>query len=145
MTTAQYITLGIISVIAYWAGLEAQLRRQQDFQNHKIKTDYFYPITTGFRIVWLGIVYFVAMVFLMLGIKIPFVKRNDRGLDNLPHFAETTLGAFAVLLYYPITFVVFYLYGDFNIWLASPVALVILCLINQGYGYLAVGFMGNKR
>ena len=85
----------------------------------------------------------MAMVFLMLGIKIPFVKRNDRGLDNLPHFAETTLGAFAVLLYYPITFLVLYLYGDFNILLASPVALVILCLINQGYGYLTVGFMDN--
>jgi len=149
MTTAQYITITIITIYAYFVGLKAQIEQRQVY-GYEEYIDFFYPITTGF---WLMIHAFYTGLALLLeifgmnGNKIygKMFFPYTRCLDTVPHLTELFFGCLTSLLYYPFTFIIIYIYGDFNIWLASPIAFVALCLINQLYGYINVGYNKDAR
>lgn len=149
MTTAQYITLTLIVFYAYLMGLTAQLEQQRVY-GYEEDIDFFYPITTGF---WLMIHAFYTGLALLLeivgmnGNKVygRMFSPYTRCLNTIPHLTELFFGCLTSLLYYPFTFIIIYIYGDFNIWLASPIAFVALCLINQLYGYINVGYNKDAR
>lgn len=139
MTTAQYITITLIVFCAYFAGLCAQIEQRQVY-GYEEKIDVFYPITTGFWLLIHAVCTGLAMFLEIIGMngnKIygKMFSPYTRCLDTVPHLAELFFGCLTSLLYYPFTFII-YIYGDFNIWLASPVAFVFLCLLNQLYGYI---------
>ena len=149
MTTAQYITLTLIVFYAYFVGLKAQIEQRQVY-GYEEKIDVFYPITTGF---WL----LIHAVYTGLALLLEIVGMNGnkvygrmfspytRCLNTIPHLTELFFGCLTSLLYYPFTFIIIYIYGDFNIWLASPIAFVALCLINQLFGYINVGYNKDAR
>ena len=149
MTIAQSITLTLIVFYAYFIGLKAQIEQRQVY-GYDEKIDVFYPITTG---IWL-LIHAVCPGFALL-LEIIGMNGNriygkmfspyTRCLDTIPHLTELFFGCLTSLLYYPFTFIIIYIYGDFNIWLASPIAFVALCLINQLFGYINVGYNKDAR
>lgn len=149
MTIAQSITLTLIVFYAYFIGLKAQIEQRQVY-GYDEKIDVFYPITTG---IWL-LIHAVCTGFALL-LEIIGMNGNriygkmfspyTRCLDTIPHLTELFFGCLTSLLYYPFTFIIIYIYGDFNIWLASPIAFVALCLINQLFGYINVGYNKDAR
>lgn len=149
MTTAQYITITIITIYAYFVGLKAQIEQRQVY-GYDEKIDVFYPITTG---IWL-LIHAVCTGFALL-LEIIGMNGNriygkmfspyTRCLDTIPHLTELFFGCLVSLLYYPFIFLIIYIYGDFNIWLASPVAFVFLCLLNQLFGYISVEHQKDIR
>lgn len=149
MTIAQSRTLTLIVFYAYFIGLKAQLEQRRVY-GYEEKIDFFYPITTGFWLlihaVYTGLALLLEIVG-MNGNKIygKMFSSYTRGLDNVPHLAELFFGCLTSLLYYPFTFIIIYTYGDFNIWLASPVAFVFLCLLNQLFGYISVEHQKDIR
>lgn len=149
MTTAQYITLTLIVFYAYFVGLKAQIEQRQVY-GYEEKIDVFYPITTGFWLllhaVYTGLALFWE-IFGLNGNKVygRMFSPYTRCLNTIPHLTELFFGCLVSLLYYPFIFLIIYIYGDFNIWLASPIAFVALCLINQLYGYINVGYHKDAR
>lgn len=149
MTIAQSITLTLIVFYAYLMGLTAQLEQQRVY-GYEEDIDFFYPITTGF---WLMIHAFYTGLALLLeifgmnGNKVygRMFSPYTRCLDTIPHLTELFFGCLVSLIYYPFIFLIIYIYGDFNIWLASPIAFVALCLINQLFGYINVGYNKDAR
>ena len=140
MIITQSITLTLIVFYAYFAGLCAQIEQRQVY-GYEEKIDVFYPITTGFWLLIHAVCTGLAMFLEIIGMngnKIygKMFSPYTRCLDTVPHLAELFFGCLTSLLYYPFTFIIIYIYGDFNIWLASPVAFVFLCLLNQLYGYI---------
>lgn len=149
MTIAQYITITLITIYAYFVGIKSQLEHQRVY-GYEEKIDFFYPITTG---IWL-LIHAICTGFALL-LEIVGMNGNKvygrmfspytRCLNTIPHLTELFFGCLTSLLYYPFTFIIIYIYGDFNIWLASPIAFVALCLINQLFGYINVGYSKDAR
>lgn len=149
MTTAQYITITLIVFYAYFAGLCAQIEQRQVY-GYEEDIDFFYPITTGFWLLLHTIYAGLAMLLEIIGMNGNRIYEKmfspyTRCLDTVPHLAELFFGCLTSLLYYPFSFIIIYTYGDFNIWLASPVAFVFLCLLNQLYGYITVEHQKDIR
>lgn len=149
MTIAQSITLTLIVFYAYFIGLKAQIEQRLVY-GYDEKIDFFYPITTGFWLllhaVYTGLALFWE-IFGLNGNKVygRMFSPYTRCLNTIPHLTELFFGCLVSLLYYPFIFLIIYIYGDFNIWLASPIAFVALCLINQLYGYINVGYHKDAR
>lgn len=141
MTTAKYIFISFIIIISYLAGLTAQHKRQSGYRNCVINTDYFYPITTMFWAILYIIFGGTARILEFFGLNGNFIYRFafDRYIHNstaILSLGYRVLGCMGILLYYPLVWVIFYLYKDLNIWVASPIAFVIIGLMTRGLGYM---------
>ena len=149
MTTAQYITITLIVFYAYFAGLCAQIEQRRVY-GYDEKIDFFYPITTGFWLMIHAVYTGFALLLEIVGMdgnKIygKMFSPYTRCLDTIPHLTELFFGCLVSLIYYPFIFLIIRIYGDFNIWLASPVAFVFLCLLNQLFGYISVEHQKDIR
>lgn len=91
MTTAQYITITIITICTYLVGLSAQLEHQRVY-GYEEKIDFFYPVTTGFWLLIHAVCTGFALLLEIIGMngnKIygkmfsPYTRR----LDIVPHRA----------------------------------------------------------
>lgn len=149
MTIAQYITITLITIYAYFVGLKAQIEQRRVY-GYEEKIDVFYPITTGFWLLIHAVCTGFALLLEIIGMngnKIygKMFSPYTRCLDTIPRLAELFFGCLVSLIYYPFIFLIIYIYGDFNILLASPVAFVFLCLLNQLYGYITVEHQRDIR
>ncbi len=149
MTIAQYITITLITIYAYFVGIKSQIEQRQVY-GYEEDIDFFYPITTGFWLLLHAIYAGLAMLLEIIGMNGNRIYEKmfspyTRCLDTVPHLAELFFGCLTSLLYYPFTFIIIYIYGDFNIWLASPAAFVFLCLLNQLFGYITVEHQKGAR
>lgn len=136
MTTTQNIVFAFITIIAYFAGIDKQRETYELYDQKEYIIDYIYPITVGFFLIRLCVISFFILLLLVFGIKNSLTRQVDHGLDTFQYVAEHAFGSLTALIYYPLLFLVYYLFGEINVWIAAPMALVALGLLCQGYGSL---------